>query len=169
MSEAGFSWRWAAPLGVCALLTVWVALSAANIQAATFSLLIYGLANLIVYTDAIDFTLRLYVRRRNTATAASGEDNRELSIDLTAALPPDTWRIQPVRPYAIVASIYNLEDGLDEFTEAFEKYRDKVWLISDGSTDSTVKRLRQRGWRCIDESVNRRKPAALRRLLERLP
>ena len=30
-------------------------------------------------------------------------------------------------------------------------------------------RLRQAGWRCIDDGVNRRKPGALRRLLERLP
>ena len=30
-------------------------------------------------------------------------------------------------------------------------------------------RLRQAGWRCFDDGVNRRKPAAIRRLLQRLP
>ncbi len=30
-------------------------------------------------------------------------------------------------------------------------------------------RLRQAGWRCFDDGVNRRKPGAIRRLLERLP
>ena len=161
-------WSLLAPLGVCALLTGWIALSAANLQAASFSLLIYGLANLIVYTDALDFILRLHVRRRHIATAPT-EENRHLSIDLAAALPAGARQVVPIRPYAIVASIFNLEPLLDEFMDAFAPYRDRVWLISDGSTDSTVLRLRQAGWRCFDDGVNRRKPAALRRLLERLP
>ena len=161
-------WSLLAPLGVCLLLTGWIALSAANIQAASFSLLIYGLANLIVYTDALDFILRLHVRRRHIATAPT-EENRHLSIDLAASLPAAARRAVPVRPYAIVASIFNLEPLLDEFMDAFAIYRDRVWLISDGSTDSTVLRLRQAGWRCFDDGVNRRKPGALRRLLERLP
>ncbi len=161
-------WSLLAPLGVCALLTGWIALSAANVQAASFSLLIYGLANLIVFTDALDFILRLHVRRRHIATAPT-EDNRHLSIDLAAALPAGARQVVPTRPYAIVASIFNLEPLLDEFMDAFASYRDRVWLISDGSTDHTVLRLRQAGWRCFDDGVNRRKPAALRRLLERLP
>ena len=161
-------WSLLAPLGVCALLTGWIALSAANIQAASFSLLIYGLANLIVYTDALDFILRLHVRRRHIAVAPT-EENRHLSIDLTTSLPAGARQVVPVRPYAIVASIFNLEPLLDEFMEAFASYRDKVWLISDGSTDHTVLRLRQAGWRVFDDGVNRRKPAALFRLLERLP
>ena len=161
-------WTLIAPLGVCLLLTGWIALSAANLQTASFSLLVYGLANLIVYTDALDFILRLHVRRRHIATAPT-EENRHLSIDITAALPMGARQVVPVRPYAIVASIYNLEPLLDEFMDAFAPYRDRVWLISDGSTDSTVLRLRHAGWRCFDEGVNRRKPGALRRLLERLP
>jgi len=162
-------WTLIAPLGVCALLTVWIALSAANVQAASFSLLIYGLANLIVYTDAIDFALRLFMRRRHTLTAAPSEDNRNVSIDLAAALPEGARYVVPMRPYAIVASVFNLEPHLEEFMAAFAPWRDRVWLISDGSTDGTVLRLRQEGWRCFDDGINRRKPAALKRLLERLP
>lgn len=162
-------WALLAPLGVCALLTGWIVLSAANIQAASFSLLVYGLANLIVYTDALDFVLRLHVRRRHIATAGAAEANRHLSIDLASALPAGARQVVPVRPYAIVASIFNLEPLLDEFMEAYAPYRDRVWLISDGSTDNTVVRLRQAGWRVFDDGVNRRKPAALQRLLERLP
>jgi cellulose synthase/poly-beta-1,6-N-acetylglucosamine synthase-like glycosyltransferase len=161
-------WSLLAPLGVCALLTGWIVLSAANLQTASFSLLIYGLANLIVYTDALDFILRLHVRRRHIATAPS-EENRHLSIDLSAALPEGARQVVPTRPYAIIASIYNLEPLLDEFMDAFAPYRDRVWLISDGSTDDTVMRLRHAGWRCFDDGVNRRKPGAIQRLLERLP
>jgi hypothetical protein len=154
------------PLLACALLAGWIALSAAGDRAQNFSVLIAVLANFVVYTDAIDLLLRLYARRRHTASTGS-----ELSIDLAAASPTAMPRLVPARPYAIVASIYNLDSRsqLDDFIEAFARYRERVWLISDGSTDDTVPRLRQAGWRCIEDPFNRRKPAALKRLLERLP
>jgi cellulose synthase/poly-beta-1,6-N-acetylglucosamine synthase-like glycosyltransferase len=161
------SWTLLAPLAVCLLLSLWIVLAAANIQAASFSLLLYGLANLIVYTDALDFLLRLHVRRRHTAGARG--DNRNVSIDLVASLPDGVRRMVPIRSWAIVASVCNLGDQIDEFIEAFAPYRDRTWLISDGSTDHTVMRLQQAGWRCFDDGVNRRKPGALRVLLERLP
>ena len=163
------SWALLAPAAVCALLAVWIALRAANVEAASVSLLLYGLANLIVYTDALDFFLRLHVRRRHTATADVTADSRDVSIDLQASLPDGVRHIGPLRPYAIVASVFNLGDQLDEFVAAFAPYRERVWLISDGSTDNTLTRLLQEGWRCFDDGVNRRKPAALRVLLERLP
>jgi cellulose synthase/poly-beta-1,6-N-acetylglucosamine synthase-like glycosyltransferase len=123
-----------------------------------------------VFTDALDFGLRLYVHRRHTAVAAELDraEMRRLSIDLAAARRGSTGAVT-VRPYAIVASIFNLEDHLEEFMERLRPYRDHVWLISDGSTDNTGKRLRQAGWRCLDDSVNRHKPGALRRLLTALP
>jgi cellulose synthase/poly-beta-1,6-N-acetylglucosamine synthase-like glycosyltransferase len=160
------SWGLIAPAAVCALLTGWIVLTAADVRVASISVVIYALANLIVYTDALDLFLRLHVRRRHTATATGSAENRNVSIDLMGLLPD---RMVPLRPYAIIASVFNLGDGLDTFTESFAAYRDRVWLISDGSTDNTVKRLLQDGWRCFDDGVNRRKPAALRVLLERLP
>ncbi|HEX4049945.1 MAG TPA: glycosyltransferase family 2 protein [Steroidobacteraceae bacterium] len=154
------------PLLACALLAGWIALAAAGDQGRNFSVLIAVLANFVVYTDAADLLLRLYARRRHT-----GASTVELSIDLTAASAAATRRLVPTRPYAIVASIHNLDSHsqLDDFMEALSRYRDRVWLLSDGSTDDTVVRLRQAGWRCFEETINRRKPAALRRLLEQLP
>jgi cellulose synthase/poly-beta-1,6-N-acetylglucosamine synthase-like glycosyltransferase len=163
------TWTLFAPAAACALLALWIALSAANVRAASFSVLILVLANLIVYTDGFDFLLRRYVHRRHTATAGGTGAGRHLSIDLAAALPAVARRLEPIRPYAIIASVFNLEDKLEEFMEAFGPYRDRVWLISDGSKDNTVTRLHQAGWRCFDDGINRRKPAALRRLLARLP
>jgi cellulose synthase/poly-beta-1,6-N-acetylglucosamine synthase-like glycosyltransferase len=162
-------WTLFAPLSVCILLAGWIALSAANNQD-DFSLLIYGLANLIVFTDALDFGLRLYVHRRHTAAASElgRAEMRELSIDLAAGRNGRTGA-PAVRPYAIVASIFNLEDRLEDFMERLRPHRDHVWLISDGSTDNTAKRLSQAGWRCLDEDVNRHKPGALRHLLTTLP
>jgi cellulose synthase/poly-beta-1,6-N-acetylglucosamine synthase-like glycosyltransferase len=162
-------WTILAPLGVCVLLAGWILMSAADFETASFSILAFSLANLIVYTDALDFVLRLYMHRRHTVTAREGDDMRDLSINLGVALPQGGRRVVPTSPYAIVASVFNLEDDLDAFIEAFGPYRDRVWLVSDGSTDNTVMRLRRLGWRCLDEPVNRRKPGALRALLETLP
>jgi len=103
------------------------------------------------------------------ATAREGDDTRDLSINIAAAFPQGARRVVPTAPYAIIASIFNLEDDVEAFIEVFAPYRERVWLVSDGSTDNTVMRLRRAGWRCLDEPVNRRKPAALRSLLETLP
>ncbi|HEU4625632.1 MAG TPA: glycosyltransferase family 2 protein [Steroidobacteraceae bacterium] len=162
-------WRIFAPLGVCALLGLWIALSAANARAASFSLVVYALANLIVYTDAVDFALRLFMRRRRKALLIATADNRDVSIDLVDG---GTWSgrpLVPMRPYAIIASVFNLQPHLETFMQNYAPWRDKVWLISDGSTDHTVERLRAAGWRIFDDGVNRKKPGAIKRLLARLP
>jgi len=162
-------WRIIAPLGVCAFLTLWIALSAANAQAAGLSMLVYAVANLVVYTDAIDFGLRLFMRRRHRATMIAQSDIGDLSLDIVGALPEGVRQLVPVRPYAIIASIYNMQGQLEQFTQNWATWKDRVWLISDGSTDRTVARLRQGGWRIFDDGVNRKKPGAIRRLLETLP
>jgi len=165
------TWTVLAPLAVCGLLAGWIVLTIANAQTVGFSLFIFAIANLIVYTDAIDFALRLYMRRRHTAAVGavvgSGRD-RNVSVNLASMVPTGTSRV-PVSRFAIIASIFNLEDQIEEFVKTFEQYRERIWLISDGSKDNTVLRLRQAGWRCFDDGVNRRKPGALRRLLQRLP
>lgn len=163
-------WALLTPLALSVLLVGWIALSTASLGASDFSLLLYGLANLIVFTDALDFGLRLYVHRRRTAIAADfgSGDMRHTSIDLAAACSAGRGAMR-VRPYAIVASLFNWQDQLDEFMERLRPYQRHVWLVSDGSTDNTVRRLRQAGWRCLDEEVNRHKPGALRRLLGTLP
>lgn len=166
------SWSFLAPLAVCSLLAGWIVLSVLNARAVGFSIFLFAVANLIVYADAIDFGLRLYMRRRHTASAGGVSESSQfgnVSINLAAILPPDARRVVPSSPFAIIASVYNLEDHFDEFTRNFGAYRDRIWLISDGSTDNTVLRLRQAGWRCFDDGVNRRKPGAIRRLLERIP
>lgn len=167
-------WPLLVPLGVYALLLGWIAFSAASVQGYDLLFLLYGLANFIVFTDAVDFGLRLYVHRRHTAVTAglSRGALRQLSIDLPAAQRkgsgPGTGRTA-ARPWAIIASVFNLGDEVDEFMERLEPYREHIWLISDGSTDNTAKRLQLSGWRCLDEEVNRHKPGALRHLLSKLP
>ena len=166
-------WTVLAPFAVFALLAAWIVLSIANAQEVGFSIFVFAVANLIVYTDAVDFAVRLYMHRRHTAAddgVAETGQNMHLSVNLAALLPPSSVHgVALAPPFAIIASIYNLEEGLHDFMTAFAAQRERVWLISDGSTDNSVLRLRQAGWRCVDEGVNRRKPGALKRLLERLP
>jgi cellulose synthase/poly-beta-1,6-N-acetylglucosamine synthase-like glycosyltransferase len=154
-----------------ALLLAWMTLPAAQLETVNFSIWIYTLANAIVFADAIDAAIRLYMHRHNTAHAGSTDPAtlRMLSIELTGATPADARARAAARPFAIVASVFNLEPRLEEFKEALQPHRDHVWLISDGSQDHTVTRLRQAGWRCLDDGVNRHKPGALRRLLQTLP
>ncbi len=158
-------------LAALGLLSAWMMLSAAELESASFSVWIYGLANWLVFTDAIDFAIRLYVHRWHTARAPATETSADgrLSIDLAAEACGGTRGRAAARPFAIVASVFNLEARLEEFREALRPYRDHVWLISDGSKDHTVTQLRQSGWRCIDDGVNRHKPGALRQLLGLLP
>jgi len=138
-----------------------------------FSILIFAVANLIVYTDALDFALRLYMRRRNTvgSSGVSGSEQiKDISIDLDAIVPADSRLVVPVSPYAIIClgvSISKISlmsssrhSGLIEIASGSS---------ATGSTDNTVLRLTQAGWRCFDDGINRRKPGAIRRLLERIP
>src|SRR5437879_11783457 len=112
-------WPLLVPLSVYALLLAWIGFSAASVEGYDFSYLLYALANLIVFTDAIDFGLRLYVHRRHTAVTAdlSRGAVRQLSIDLPAAQRkpggPITVRAA-CRPYAISASLSSLTAELDE-------------------------------------------------------
>src|SRR6185312_7224478 len=90
------SWSVLAPLAVCALLAGWIVLSVANARSVGFSIFLFAVANLIVYTDAIDFALRLYMRRRHTAAAgglvASGQRGHT-SINLESFLPIGSQRL----------------------------------------------------------------------------
>ena len=163
-------WNLLAAIGAYALVAGWIVLTAVDLDAGDFSFLIYGLANIIVFTDALDFGVRLYAHRWHTAASVDRgtAEVRLLSVDLPASGGSAIGAAR-ARPFAIVASVFNLEDRLDDFMARMAPYREHVWLISDGSTDNTAKRLLQAGWRCLEEDVNRRKPGALRRLLATLP
>ena len=151
-----------------ASLVVWASLTASQALARSFSLGIYAVANLLVFLDMFDFVLRFYLRRAQTATGQPGSRSRT-SVRLEVGRYTLYEKRLHLRPYALVISMHNAEDELDDFMETMEPYRDRIWIIDDGSTDQTVVRLRQAGWRCLEAGVNRRKPHAIRALLVTLP
>lgn len=167
MSSPG-SWLLSVPLLAALLLAGWAILAVSQAVASTFSLLIYVLANVMVFMDFLDFGLRLYLCRANAAVHNSDE-RPETSVPLdTQDLTTEQKRIH-VRPYALVVSVFNAEEHLEDFMEAMRPYRGRLWVIDDGSTDNTRIRLRQAGWRCVDGQINRKKPGAIRVLLDNLP
>jgi cellulose synthase/poly-beta-1,6-N-acetylglucosamine synthase-like glycosyltransferase len=74
-----------------------------------------------------------------------------------------------LEPYAIVLSVHDAADDIDRFLTAMAPFKDVTWFIDDASADTTLLRLRRHGWNCVPGIVNRKKPAALRHLLDALP
>ena len=164
-------WSIVAPLAACLLLAAWLTWMGITAHTSELTVSTFLLLHVLVYTDAVDFAVRRVAHRRRLAARSSGDREAfaSVSVDLSETVATVDARTGWARPFAIVASVFNVEDRVDEFAEAYAPYRAHVWLISDGSTDDTVRRFRQGGWRCIDGGINRRKPGALRQLLRALP
>ena len=123
---------------------------------------IYALASTLALTDTLDLLVRLFFRR----VQSRGDDT---------SIPIDVGRFTPyqmklhLRPFAIVASVHNLSLGARDFVARLGRFRDRLWVIDDASTDDTVEQLERLGVRCIHGSPNRKKPGAIRQLLAVLP
>ncbi len=126
----------------------------------------YALAAFILSLDVCDLLLRL-VRQRGMGTTERRAD-AGASIHIPS-IPAFTVGHAPLRPYAFVLSVHNLEPAMDEFLAWAHVHSDRMWIVDDCSTDHTVLRLRAAGMRCLRLSENVKKPAALRTLLTRLP
>ncbi|MGH8760125.1 MAG: glycosyltransferase, partial [Burkholderiales bacterium] len=153
---------------VVVVLSTWALLTVSQTLARNFNLLVYVVVNLTAFLDLFDCCLRLYWRR---TFGARGEPGRHTGT----SIPIDAGRITPyqkrlrVRPYALLVSVHNAEHELDEFLEAMQPFRDRLWVIDDRSTDYTISLIGQAGFRCIRGEQNRKKPGAIRTLLDALP
>ena len=126
-----------------------------------FETTVYFLVSFVVFLDLIDVLIRL----RRARAHGAGKTSIPLRV---GTFTPHQIKLH-LRPYALIASVHNLEDHLDAFLEAMEPYRDRLWVIDDASTDRTFVRIRQAGFHCIRGEVNRKKPGALKELLKVLP
>jgi len=130
---------------------------------------IYVLATLTFFIDLIDVLIRIYLRHEHTVSAAAG-------VPAPTSIPLEIGQFTPyeaqlhLRPYAIVASVHNLDaSSLSRFLENMAPFRHRLWVIDDGSTDDTWERLRDAGIRCVRGVANRKKPGAVKALLSGLP
>lgn len=129
---------------------------------------LYVLASLVGMIDLADIVARVLVRRRHTKLPWM-DHAAPTSIPLEIGeFTPRQMRLH-VRPYAIVASVHNAEEELDDFLEAIRPYRDHLWVIDDASSDETFRLLQHAGVNCRRTAVNRKKPGALRELIASLP
>ena len=145
-------------------------LTAARLLDPTVHLALYLLANVLFVVDFADFAVRIGSFYR-TNPGSPWIANVPTSIPLEA---PETRLAEEgtrpiVRPYALVVSVFQAADDLDDFVDAMEPLRERLWMIDDGSGDDTRLRLVQAGFRCLDGGRNRKKPGALRELLRTLP
>ncbi len=156
MPDRAYSWPVVAALAAVLLLAAAAALVASQALARNFNLLVYLVISATALLDMADLAMRVYFCRRHAAAA----EPDELGARQKRA---------HVRPFAIVASIHNAQDQLDEFMCAMAPYREHVWLIDDASRDHTALLLRAAGWNCIVAPSNLKKPGAVRALLATLP
>lgn len=161
------SWLLSVILGSLILLG-WATLGVSESLSQSFNLTVYVLAQVAVSLDFIDFGTRVYLRRANAGHGSYGwHSPTSIPLDV-GSYTPYQKRVH-LRPYALVASVYNAEDELDDFIEAMAAYKEQFWLIDDASTDETCERLQQAGWRCTKATTNRKKPGAIRSLIRHLP
>jgi len=123
---------------------------------------IYALASTLVLTDTLDLLVRLFFRRVQAHSART-------------SVPLDVGRFTPyqmrlhLRPFAILASVHNLSARAEEFVSRLGRFRERLWVIDDASTDDTVEHLDRLGIRYVRGAPNRKKPGAIRQLLASLP
>ena len=115
---------WAVVLAALALALTAV-MAATHTTATGFSVLVYLTTNLIVFTDFVDFILRLYFCRIN---GGSDAENARGKTDPTHHERdyPYPRRHQCLHPYALVVSVHNLGERLDSFIEAMEPLREET-------------------------------------------
>ena len=112
---------------------------------------LYLAASFVFLADGFDLIVRFWLCRKARSTVPT----------LSVSKAP--------RSYAIAVAVHNLYRDFDEFESRFEAYRERVWLIDDASTDATVSRIKQAGWRVFPMSQNVKKPAAIQALLKHMP
>lgn len=150
-------------IGALATLAAVLALTSLAAVSLTIRFDLYLLASFIVFVDLLDLLIRLHLRRVQ-ASATPGP-----SMQLVPAPDAGLAGRVPLRPYALVFAVHDLEGEVDLFMEQMAPYRDRIWIVDDCSTDNTALRLRAAGWRCLRTERNGKKPAALKRLLGHLP
>lgn len=130
--------------------------------------MIYLVASCVFLVDFVDLVVRLYLRRQHTVQQSSKQaPATSVVISVGTFTPYEVERY--LRPFALIASVHNATAEIDRFVEAVGPFRDRVWVIDDGSSDKTPELLEAKGIRCIRSVKNRSKPGALRVLLDELP
>lgn len=117
---------------------------------------LYFVATSLATLELLDIMARFWIGHLATAKPSSPE----LQGPVVASVR---------HPFAVIMSIHNLQAKASRVLAPLTPYKANVWIIDDGSDDDTAAYLEFLGWHCLRADSNRKKPAALKALLERLP
>ena len=161
-------YRYLTPIFVTALVLSafigsWMLAQASGSLENSVRIVAFFCANSLLMFDMLDFLARLWFVRFHGITG----DGPSMALDLPEISNREASLM--LAPYAIIASVHDAADDIDQFIEAMEPFKSVVWLIDDASHDDTLLHLRRQGWRCIAGKTNRKKPGALYELLKVLP
>lgn len=155
-------------LGLLAVLTLWAVVATTPAFTAGLSVGLPLVIGLVFVPDFADLAIRLGCRRYFVQSPGLGLAPAPSTLLEVGSFTPYQKRLH-LRPYAVLASVHDLEPDVTRFVEAYEHLKDRLWVIDDRSSDGTAQQLEQAGVRCLRGAVNRRKPGALRHLLAQLP
>ena len=116
---------------------------------------LYFVATSLVTLEILDIAARYWLGTIVSTSAGAGS--------------PPAAAIGPTRPFAVIMSVRNLKAKAPRVLAPLTPYKHHVWIIDDGSDDDTASYLEFLGWRCLRAEHNRKKPAAIKTLLARLP
>jgi cellulose synthase/poly-beta-1,6-N-acetylglucosamine synthase-like glycosyltransferase len=130
-------------------------------------LLLYMIAMIMPFVDALDMAVRLSIISRESGANDGNTDPTSVPLHI-GEFTPYQIRLH-TKPYALVVAVHNPGDEFDDFLEALGPFRDRLFVVDDASTDETWFRLVQSGVKCVRVSRNRKKPGAIKELLAQLP
>jgi cellulose synthase/poly-beta-1,6-N-acetylglucosamine synthase-like glycosyltransferase len=125
-------------------------------ESAELNVVLYLIATSLVTLELLDIVARYWIG--SVATVPASEPL--VPVSALGAAP---------QPFAVIMSVHNIKAKAARLLEPLEPYKANVWIIDDGSEDDTAAYLEFLGWRCLQARSNRKKPGAIKALLERLP
>ncbi|MGB9978247.1 glycosyltransferase [Methanobacterium sp.] len=81
----------------------------------------------------------------------------------------DTLTEFEVNPYAIIMSVYNIENDWDYFKKIIEPWKNEVYIVDDNSSDKTRDLITAGGFNLIKNPLSNHKPYSIRYGLSKLP
>ena len=74
-----------------------------------------------------------------------------------------------LKPYRVIAAVYNVEEEWETVLEQLSSIRDKLFIVDDASTDNTFEVVKESGVEVVRNPENTHKPGAILYGLGRLP
>jgi cellulose synthase/poly-beta-1,6-N-acetylglucosamine synthase-like glycosyltransferase len=127
---------------------------------------LYAVVNFMLFADLFDLIVRRALLRKHTGRFAGGACPTSVPVGI-GTFTDEQIRLH-LKPYAFLLAVHNMADEVEDFIEAMLPFKDRVWIIDDASTDATPQVLRRAGFRCVQGTVNQKKPGAIRQLLRQV-